>query len=132
MKGYKSNLEKLTEDNSDFRNVLYTSLHMQLVLMTLPPNGEIGLEAHKEGDQFFRFESGEGKVVIDETEYIVTAGDAVIVPQGARHNVINTSDASSLKLYTVYAPPHHKDGVVRATREEAEKSAPEFDGVTSE
>lgn len=132
MKGYKSNLEKLTEDNGDFRNVLYTSLHMQLVLMSLPPNGEIGLEAHKEGDQFFRFESGEGKVLIDETEYIVTAGDAVIVPQGARHNVINTSDTSMLKLYTVYAPPHHKDGVVRATKEEAEKSTPEFDGVTSE
>ena len=90
------------------------------------------MEAHDEGDQFFRFESGMGKVIIDETEYAVTDGDAVIVPVGAQHNIINTSETEALKLYTIYAPPHHKDGIVRATRAEAEADGPEFDGVTTE
>ena len=132
MKGYKANLEQLTMANANFRQVLYTAKDCQLVLMALLPGEEIGLESHKEGDQFFRFESGEGKVLIDETEYRVSAGDAVIVPVGARHNVINTSDTEPLKLYTIYAPPHHQDGVVRKTRAEAEADAPEFDGVTTE
>lgn len=132
MKGYKANLEQLTMANDNFRQVLYTAKDCQLVLMALLPGEEIGLEAHKEGDQFFRFESGEGKVVIDETEYQVAAGDTVIVPVGARHNVTNTSETESLKLYTIYAPPHHKDGIVRKTRAEAEADAPEFDGVTTE
>jgi mannose-6-phosphate isomerase-like protein (cupin superfamily) len=100
--------------------------------MSLKPGEEIGAEVHEGNDQFFRFEKGEGKVVIDETEYVVGDGDAVIVPQGSRHNVINTSQTEELKLYTIYAPPHHKDGIVRATKQEAEADAPEFAGVTTE
>lgn len=131
-KGYKANIEQLTTENANFRQVLYTAADCQLVLMSLLPGEEIGMETHDEGDQFFRFERGEGKVIIDETEYVVTDGDAVIVPMGARHNVINTSETEALKLYTIYAPPHHQDGVVRATRALAEADAPEFDGVTTE
>jgi len=131
-KGYFTHIEKETLENDNFRKVLYTAKNCQLVLMNLQPGEDIGMEVHDEGDQFFRFEKGEGKVIIDETEYIVGDGDSVIIPQGARHNVLNTSEKEELKLYTIYAPPHHKDGVVRATREEAEKDAPEFDGTTSE
>ena len=131
-KGYKGNVEELTAANANFRQVLYTAQDCQLVLMSLLPGEEIGLETHKEGDQFFRFESGQGKVLIDETEYVVGDGDAVIVPVGSQHNVINTSATETLKLYTIYAPPHHKDGVVRATKAEAVADAPEFDGVTTE
>lgn len=131
-KGYKGNIEKLTLENANFRQVLYTAADCQLVLMSLLPGEEIGLEVHDEGDQFFRFESGEGKVIIDETEYGVGDGDAVIVPVGSKHNVINTSGTESLKLYTLYAPPHHKDGVVHATRAEAQASEEEFDGETTE
>ena len=108
--------EKLTLENDNFRQVLYTAEHCQLVLMSLKSEEEIGMEVHPDNDQFFRFEKGEGKVVINETEYSVGDGDAVIVPAGARHNVINTSTTEALKLYTIYAPPHHKDGVVRATK----------------
>lgn len=132
MKGYKNNIEKLTVENSDFRRVLYTGPHSQLVLMSLPPRGEIGEEIHPDNDQFFRFEAGQGKVVIDETEYQVADGDAVVVPAGAKHNVINVSDSEALKLYTIYSPAHHKDGIVRATREEAEANEAEFDRVTTE
>ena len=132
MKGYKNNIEKLTEENSDYRKVLYTGEHSQLVLMSLLPNEEIGIETHHDNDQFFRFESGEGKVIIDGTEYTVGDGDAVIVPAGAEHNVMNTSSTENLKLYTIYSPSHHKDGVVRSTKAEAETDAPEFDGVTTE
>lgn len=132
MKGYKNNLEKLTEDNINFRHVIYTSKHMQLVLMSLLPLEDIGLETHTGGDQFFRFESGEGKVTIDGVEHIVGAGDGVIVPQGAKHNVSNTSTDNNLKLYTIYSPPHHKDGIVRRTKAEASADAPVFDGRTSE
>ncbi|MFA7315351.1 MAG: cupin domain-containing protein [Candidatus Paceibacterota bacterium] len=131
-KGYKGNIEKLTRENTDFRHVLYTGVHSQLVLMSLLPNEEIGTETHYDNDQFFRFEKGEGKVIIDGTEYTVGDGDAVIVPAGATHNVINTSATEALKLYTIYSPSHHKDGVVRATKAEAEANAPEFDGVTTE
>lgn len=131
-KGYKENIEKLTLENDNFRKVLYTASHCQLVLMSLKPGEEIGLEVHGDGDQFFRFERGTGKVIIDETEYEVTDGDAVIVPAGSRHNVINTSDTNDLKLYTIYAPPHHMDKVERKTKEEAEKDSPEFDGITTE
>ena len=131
-KGYKNNIEKLALENDNFRRVLYTAGHCQLVLMSLKPKEEIGMEVHQDGDQFFRFEKGEGKVVINETEYMVGDGDTVIVPAGAMHNVINTSTADALKLYTIYAPPHHKDGVVRATKAEAEASGPEFDGATTE
>jgi len=131
-KGYFGEIEKLTLENESFRKVLYTASHCQLVLMSLNPGEEIGSEVHTDGDQFFRFEKGTGKVIIDETEYSVKDGDSVIVPAGSQHNVINTSSTDKLKLYTLYAPPHHKDGVERATKEEAEKDAPEFDGNTTE
>ncbi|RJO61436.1 cupin domain-containing protein [candidate division WS5 bacterium] len=132
MKGYKDNIEKITLENGNFRKVLYTAPHSQLVLMSLKPGEEIGMEVHEENDQFFRFEHGTGKVVIDGNEYDVADGDAVIVPSGSDHNVINTSESDDLKLYTIYSPAHHKDGVVRATKEEAEADSPEFDGQTTE
>ncbi|MDO8739989.1 MAG: cupin domain-containing protein [Candidatus Woesearchaeota archaeon] len=131
-KGYKDNIEKLTVENDNFRKVLYTAEHCQLVLMSLNPGEEIGSEIHDDGDQFFRFEKGKGKVIINETEYDVSDGDSVIVPAGTTHNVVNISDSEPLKLYTIYAPPHHKDGIVRATREEAITNGPEFDGTTTE
>ena len=131
-KGYHASIESLTKENVNFRQVLYTAEHMQLVLMSLLPGEEIGMETHPDNDQFFRFEKGTGKVIIDGTEYEVTDGDAVIVPQGANHNVINTSQVDPLKLYTVYSPAHHKDGIVRLTKEEAISNGPEFDGVTTE
>ncbi|MEK7180979.1 MAG: cupin domain-containing protein [Patescibacteria group bacterium] len=131
-KGYKDNIEKLTVENANFRKVLYTAEHCQLVLMSLLPGEDIGSEAHEGIDQFFRFEKGEGKVVIDESEYIVGDGDTVIVPSGSTHNVTNTSATEALKLYTIYAPPHHRDEVVRATKAEAEANGPEFDGKTTE
>ena len=130
-KGYKDNIEKLTQYNENFRKVLYTGEKSQLVLMSLLPAEEIGVEVHEDNDQFFRFESGTGKVVINETEYEVADGDAVIVPRGAKHNVINTG-TDRLKLYTIYSPAHHQDGVVRATKAEAEANGPEFDGKTTE
>ena len=131
-KGYKDNIETLTKENQNFRKVLYSGKHSQLVLMALKPNEEIGQEVHEDNDQFFRFESGNGKVIIDDKEYDVTDGDAVVVPSGALHNVINTSSIETLKLYTIYSPAHHKDGIVRRTKEEAEADGPEFDGVTTE
>lgn len=131
-KGYKANIETLTVENTSFRKVLYTGAHMQLVLMSLKPGEEIGLETHPDNDQFFRIDAGEGKVIINETEYSITDGDAVIVPAGAAHNVINTSDTEDLKLYTIYATPHHKDGIVRETKEEAEANEADFDGQTTE
>lgn len=137
-KGYHIKLEEETIANTDFRRVLYTNEQLQLVLMSLKPGEEIGLETHPDNDQFFRFDAGKGKVIINSTEYEVTDGDAVIVPKGAQHNVINTSDSANggvdLKFYTIYAPAHHKDGIVRATRVEAVDPAndEDFDGVTSE
>lgn len=130
--GFKGNLEELTLANTNFRQVLYTAKDCQLVLMSLLPGEEIGLETHDEGDQFFRFEEGIGQVIVDESTYDVSDGDAVVIPMGARHNVINTSQTEPLRLYTIYAPPHHQDGVVRGTKVEAESNAPEFDGKTSE
>ena len=132
MKGYKDNIEKLTIANDSFRQVLYSGPHSQLVLMSLKPNEAIGMEVHEDNDQFFRFEKGNGKVVIDGNEYEVADGDAVVVPAGAQHNVINLSDEKDLKLYTIYSPAHHKDGIVRRTKAEAEANEAEFDGVTTE
>ncbi|OGF31430.1 cupin [Candidatus Falkowbacteria bacterium RIFOXYD2_FULL_35_9] len=132
MKGYKDNIEKLTTENEKFRQVLYTGKNMQLVLMALKPNEEIGAEVHDEHDQFFRFESGVGKVMIDDNEYEVKDGDAVIVPAGARHNVVNSSDSEILKLYTLYSPPEHRRDVVQATKEEALADDEHFDGQLSE
>jgi len=133
-KGFCSNIEKDTLDNENFRKVVYTASHCQLVLMTLQPNEEIGMEVHKDNDQFFRFEKGTGKVFIDDNEYDVTDGSAVIVPAGSQHNVVNVSETETLKMYTIYSPAHHKDGVVRATKAEAEDPAneEEFDGKTTE
>ena len=131
-KGYKDNIEKLTIENDNFRKVLYSGQYSQLVLMALKPGEDIGLEVHEDTDQFFRFEKGEGKVIINDTEYIVGDGDSVVVPAGAEHNVINTSQTDSLKLYTIYSPAHHKDGIVRATKEDAMAQEAEFDGVTTE
>ncbi len=132
MKGFHTNIEKDTVENNNFRKVLYTSKHSQLVLMSLKPKEEIGLEIHTENDQFFRIEKGEGLCVIDGHEYILRDGDALVVPVGAKHNITNTSETEYLKLYTLYAPAHHKDGIVRATKEEAEQNGEDFDGVTTE
>ena len=132
MKGYKANIEKDTLKNKNFRKVLYTSAYSQLVLMSLKPKEEIGSEVHEENDQFLRFEGGSGRVVIDDSKYTVKDGDAVVIPAGARHNVINTSATDELKLYTIYSPPHHKDGIVRKTKEEAEANDEEFDGKMTE
>ena len=132
MKGFKSNIEKETLGNNNFRHVLYTGKHSQLVLMNLKPGEEIGEEVHKTIDQFFRFEKGEGVVSIDSTKYKVADGDAVIVPSGAKHNVTNTSKTADLKLYTIYSPPEHIDGTVRKTKAEAIAKPEEFDGKTTE
>lgn len=132
MHGYTANIEQATTENNNFRNVLYTAKHCQLVLMSLKPKEEIGMEVHSDNDQFFRFESGQGKCIIDGNEYEVGNGVAVVVPAGAQHNVINSSDSEDLKLYTIYSPAHHKDGIARATKEEAMADGPEFDGKTTE
>jgi len=132
LKGYVTNIEKETEKNTDFRHVLYTGKYSQLVLMSLKPGEEIGEETHDDVDQFFRFEEGEGKVIIDGVEHRVKDGNGVIVPAGARHNVINTSKRVNLKLYTIYSPPEHQDGVVRHTKKEAMASEEHFDGKTTE
>lgn len=132
MKGYFGNIEKLTVENNNFREVLYTGKHSQLVLMSIAAGSEIGSETHPDNDQFFRFEKGQGKVIIDDNEYEVSAGDVVVIPAGAEHNVINTSETESLKAYTIYSPPHHKDGIVRATKEEAEANDEHYDNVPTE
>ena len=131
MKGFVDNIENLTEENELFRKVLYTGHNLQLVLMSIPPGCEIGVEVNDDRDQFFRFEAGEGEVQIDDTTYAVKADDAVIVPQGARHNVRCTG-AKPLKLYTLYAPPEHIDGTVHRTVEDARQAHEHFDGKTTE
>ena len=132
MKGFHGNIEDQTLENNAFRKVLYTGKHSQLVLTSLLPQEEIGMEVHTDNDQFFRFEKGEGKCIIDGNEYEVADGSAIIVPAGAEHNVINTSTSESLKLYTIYMPPHHKDGIVRETKQDAMDREEEFDGQTTE
>ena len=131
-KGFVGNLEIETKKNTDFRRVLYTAKNSQLVLMCLKPGEEIGEEVHEDRDQFFRFESGEGAVVIDGVKSVVKDGSGVIVPAGARHNVMNTSATQDLRLYTIYSPPEHQDKVVRHTKAEAMASEEEFDGKTTE
>ena len=131
MQGFVDDIETLTTENTDFRRVLYTGKHLQLVLMALKPGEEIGEEVHDDHDQFFRIESGAGEVLIDGKRTPIKGDDAIIVPAGARHNVINSGDAL-LTLYTIYGPPDHKDGVVRATRAEAEAKEEHFDGKTTE
>lgn len=132
MKGYSTSIEEETRKNSDFRRVLYTGKYSQLVLMNLKPLEGIGLETHTETDQFFRFEEGEGKVFIDGIEHTVKDGDAIIVPAGAQHNVVNTSKNLKLKLYTIYSPPEHQDKVVRRTKADAEAAPEEYDGKPTE
>ena len=132
MKGFVKEIEKETVKNTDFRRVLYTGKHSQLVLMSLKPGEEIGSEVHRDVDQFFRFEAGNGKVVIDDLEHEISDGDAVIVPAGAKHNVVNTSKRANLRLYTIYSPPEHQDGVIRHTKKEALASEEHFDGKTTE
>ena len=132
MKGFKINIEKIAKDNSSFRKVLYTSKHSQLVLMSLQPKEEIGEETHPDNDQFFRVESGHGKCIIDGNEYEIKDGDAIVIPAGAKHNIINLEAFAPLKMYTIYSPAHHKDKLVRFTKKEAEMNALEFDGVTTE
>ena len=132
-RGYNDNIETLTVDNGDFRRVLYTGKHLQLVLMTLQPGEEIGSEVHDDRDQFFRFEEGEGVVDIDGAENRVGDGSGVVVPAGARHNVRNTGDGP-LKLYTLYGPPEHKDGVVHKDKAQATRDHDNdhWDGETTE
>lgn len=131
MKGFYGQIEEQTVKNKSFRKVIYTSAYSQLVLMSLKPGEAIGMENHG-NDQFFRFESGVGQVVIDGNKYSVKDGSAVVVPAGAKHNVINTSKVDDLKLYTIYSPPHHHKGVELKTKAAANKSSEEFDGSTTE
>ena len=132
-RGYCDDIEKNTVENHDFRRVLYTGQHLQLVLMTLQPSEEIGAEIHSDRDQFFRFEEGMGHVEIDGTSHPVGNGSGVIVPAGARHNVRNTGDRP-LKLYTLYGPPEHKDAIVQSTKAaaEARHHDEQWDGITTE
>ena len=132
MKGYVINIEEATKGNNNFRKVLYTAKHSQLVLMNLKPGEEIGMEVHADNDQFFRVDAGKGKVVIDGNEYEIQDGFAVVVPAGANHNVINVSVNEPLKLYTIYSPAHHQDNVVHQTKEQAQDDDEEFDGKTTE
>lgn len=132
MKGFSSNIENDTLANTNFRKVLYTSAHSQLVLMTLQPGEEIGLEIHADNDQFFRCEKGQGKCLIDGNEHLLSDGMAVIIPAGAEHNVVNTSATETLNLYTIYSPAHHKDGTIHATKAIAEANEEDYDGVNTE
>ena len=133
MKGYVDNIERLTVENEDFRRVLYTGRNLQLVLMTLKPGEEIGEEVHEDRDQFFRIEEGNGEIRIDGAANRVEDDFAVIVPAGARHNVVNTGDAP-LRFYTLYGPPEHRDGVVHRDKAQAERDHDNdhWDGETSE
>jgi len=121
MKEFVDNIEKLSLTNNYFRQVLYTGQHSQLVLMNLKPKEDIGLEVHQIVDQFLRIEKGEGIAVIDTMEHKIKDGDAIIIPAGTQHNIINTSNAEELKLYTLYSPPHHKDKTVHKTKADALK-----------
>lgn len=131
MKGFVDNIEKLTEENELFRKVLYTGHNLQLVLMTIRPGEEIGAEVHEDRDQFFRVEAGEGDISIDGVVHRVKADDGIIVPQGARHNVVCAGD-EPLRLYTIYGPPEHVDGTIHATCADAHAAHEHFDGKTTE
>jgi len=131
MRGFIGDIEDRTEANSDFRRVLYTGPHMQLVLMALQPSEEIGEEVHESTDQFFRVEEGKGEVLIDGKATRIESDDAIVIPAGARHNIKNTGH-KPLKLYTLYAPPQHADGTVHRTKADAERSEEHFAGRTTE
>lgn len=130
MQGYVANIEKLTLENENFRKVLYTDKKSQLVVMALGPHEEIGEEVH-DVDQFLRVEKGAGQAIMQGIEHDIADGSVIVVPAGVKHNVKNTSD-ESMKLYTVYMPPHHRDGVVHKTKAEAEADTEHFDGKTTE
>jgi len=131
MKGFVTNIEQLALENENFRKVLYTAPHCQLVLMSVPVGEDIGEEVH-DVDQFIRIEKGEGQSILDGVERDLTDGSVVVIPAGVRHNIKNVSKTEALKIYTLYAPPHHKDGTVHATKADAQKSEEHFDGVTTE
>ncbi len=132
MKGYIDNIEKVSIANENFRRVLYTAAYCQLVVMSLLPREEIGMEVHQL-DQFIRVEAGSGVAILDGAETHIKDGFAIVIPAGTKHNIINTSQTESMKLYTVYAPPNHKDGTIHATKAEAEKDEGEhWTGETSE
>lgn len=131
MKGFVTNIEQLALENENFRKVLYTAPHCQLVLMSVPVGEDIGEEVH-DVDQFIRIEKGEGQSILDGVERDLTDGSVVVIPAGVRHNIKNVSKTEALKIYTLYAPPHHKDGTIHATKADAEKSEEHFDGVTTE
>jgi mannose-6-phosphate isomerase-like protein (cupin superfamily) len=130
MKGFVKDIESIAVKNEDFRQVLYTAKNCQLVVMALKPKEEIGMEVHKL-DQFFRVEEGMGEAILDGVHTAIKVGFAVLVPAGAKHNIVNTGKVP-LKLYTLYAPPNHRDGVVHHTRAEAEKDNEHFEGKTTE
>ena len=131
MKGFVEDIEDLAEQNENFRQVLYTGQHLQLVLMSLDPDEEIGDEVHKDRDQFFRIEKGKGQIVIDGKTQKVKSGDAIVVPAGSLHNLINTG-GKALKLYTLYGPPNHRDQLRQRTKAEAINSHEKFAGATTE
>ena len=131
MKGYISNIEEATKENSNFRKVLYTANLSQLVVMSLKPGEDIGMEVHNDTDQFIRIEEGRGKAILDGVETSIEDDFAVVIPAGTEHNIVNESD-EEMKLYTIYSPAHHRDGVVHATKEEAEADDEHFDGTLSE
>ena len=130
MKGYVINIEKASIENGNFRKVLYTAQNSQLVLMSLKPGEEIGMEMHTL-DQFFRVEKGEGKAVIEGVEYEIKDGSAIVIPAGTKHNIVNMGNGE-MKLYTIYSPPNHRDGVIHSTKAEAEADDEHFDDVTTE
>ncbi len=130
MKGFVKDIEAIAVKNGEFRRVLYTAKNCQLVVMSLEPKGEIGAEVHKL-DQFFRVEEGSGEAILDGVKTAIRAGFAVLVPAGTKHNIVNTGKAP-LKLYTLYSPPNHRDGVVHHTRDDAEADSEHFDGKTTE
>lgn len=130
MKEYIANIEKLALENDNFRHVLYTAAHSQLVLMSLLPNQEIGEEIH-DVDQFFRVEKGTGLAILDGVSHDIADGSSIVVPTGTKHNIINNGSVD-MKLYTLYMPAHHRDGVIHKTKEEAEGDTEHFDGKTTE
>ncbi len=131
MIGYVADIEELTEENTDFRRVLYSGSKLQLVLMSVEPGEELGGEIHTDTDQFFRIEDGEGRIMIDGVTHKVKSGDGIVVPAGAHHNLICTGHLP-LKVYTIYGPPHHRDQLVQKTKAEADASEEAFEGEATE
>ncbi|MDD2547985.1 MAG: cupin domain-containing protein [Candidatus Pacebacteria bacterium] len=130
MKKYITNIEEETLENDNFRKVLFTAKHMQLVVMSLNPNEDIGEEVHESHDQFIRIEQGNAKAILDGEEFELEDDSIVVIPAGVRHNIVNTSSQNKVKLYTIYAPPEHKDKTIHKTKEEGMEHD-DFDGITS-